>query len=94
MKLAGKIQNFGDTDWKEITIELPDAPGKILQERNISIEIVQYPKQEISTVFLKNKDGEDEQSISFNPALKDGYKNAFKVLISRMKDPNEIKDPS
>ena len=85
METKLKIKKFGDKDWSEKKIILPDFCATLLEK--YQFDIVEYHNIKILVIFFQEKDNPDVDVISIpvqKPEIQsnivEGFKRAFEQL--------------
>ena len=80
-----KLKNFGDREYKDAKVNIPDDLSKKIYHHNFVVHIVDFEpvNNHMVTVFLHNeKNNIDTFSVTFCKRLKDPFANAFKEVYN------------
>ena len=80
MIIKANIKNFGDREWKEVQINLPQTEVPL---ESYNYDIVQFIKENTISIFVA-KNNEDVFSHTFNPSHGQTYKDAFRDITNRI----------
>lgn len=78
MMITAERRQFGNKQKRNVSINIPDNVKEIVEK--YKIEIVDYNIINMSSIYAV-KDDIDIFGVTFNPNLKDGYRDAFKELV-------------
>lgn len=85
MRLSTKFRNYGDRQWADVLVSLPDKCEWI--QEHYTLEMLGITRERKTCLFFQNKDDPEDDIVSYtikNPFaggnLKEGFKEAISML--------------